>query len=240
MPVFRRFQAQQRTLFYLFEIKYLFMLSLVEKCGIMKYTFKKEAIMEDIKLIIAKNITDLRKKHGITQAELAEKLNYTDKAVSKWERGASVPDIAVLKDIAVLFSVTIDYLTEEEHNEPLPPPPVVTDKRRMRNFGFITGMSILLVVLIATFIFVSISFFSPHTPFRWIPFLYAVPVSMIVWLIHFHQITSPINGVLLPHQEAVVKYHFHQYNLFVPVKQLNVYANKTKIISADSDSCADP
>jgi len=139
--------------------------------------------MEDIKLIIAKNITDLRKKHGITQAELAEKLNYTDKAVSKWERGASVPDIAVLKDIAVLFSVTIDYLTEEEHNEPLPPPPVVTDKRRMRNFGFITGMSILLVVLIATFIFVSISFFSPHTPFRWIPFLYAVPVSMIVWLI---------------------------------------------------------
>ena len=45
--------------------------------------------MNDLKLIVAKNITELRKQHGMTQLQLAEKLNYSDKAVSKWERGVS-------------------------------------------------------------------------------------------------------------------------------------------------------
>ena len=68
--------------------------------------------MEDLKHIIAKNICDLRTAKGMTQLELAEKLNYSDKAVSKWERGESVPDITVLKEIADLFDVTLDYLVE--------------------------------------------------------------------------------------------------------------------------------
>ena len=64
--------------------------------------------MNDLKLIVAKNITELRKQHGMTQLQLAEKLNYSDKAVSKWERGESVPDVAVLVEIAELFSVRLD------------------------------------------------------------------------------------------------------------------------------------
>ena len=55
--------------------------------------------MEDIKKIISKNIQTLRKDADLTQSELAERLNYSDKAVSKWERGESVPDIVVLKQI---------------------------------------------------------------------------------------------------------------------------------------------
>ena len=66
--------------------------------------------MEDIKAIIAENIVLLRRGRGMTQIELAEKLNYSDKAVSKWERGESVPDISVLKQIADIFGVTVDYL----------------------------------------------------------------------------------------------------------------------------------
>ena len=73
--------------------------------------------MEELKLIIAKNIAELRKKNGMTQAEFAEKLNYSDKAISKWERGESVPDIATLKQIAEMFGVTIDYLLEEDHTK---------------------------------------------------------------------------------------------------------------------------
>ena len=68
-----------------------------------------------LKQIIAQNIVFLRKQAGMTQLDLAEKLNYSDKAVSKWERGDSVPDIAVLKDIADLFGVTVDYLLKEDH-----------------------------------------------------------------------------------------------------------------------------
>ena len=73
--------------------------------------------MEDLKKIIARNIVDLRRANNMTQLELAEKLNYTDKAVSKWERGESLPDISVLKTIADLFGVKIDYLVTVDHVE---------------------------------------------------------------------------------------------------------------------------
>lgn len=72
--------------------------------------------MEDIKSIIAKNIYTLRTENKLTQLEMAEKLNYSDKAVSKWERAEGLPDIVVIKQIADMFGVTVDYLmsTEEE------------------------------------------------------------------------------------------------------------------------------
>ena len=72
--------------------------------------------MSDKRFIIGKNIAELRKSSGLTQLELAEKLNYSDKSVSKWERGESLPDIVVLKSVADLFEVTLDYLVEEEHD----------------------------------------------------------------------------------------------------------------------------
>ena len=62
--------------------------------------------MNELKNIIASNITYLRKQKKLTQAELAQELNYSDKAVSKWERGESVPDIETLKNIAEMFEVT--------------------------------------------------------------------------------------------------------------------------------------
>ena len=64
----------------------------------------------DIKIVIAKNIADLRLANGMTQLELAERINYSDKAVSKWERAESMPDIAVLTEIADLFQVSLDDL----------------------------------------------------------------------------------------------------------------------------------
>ena len=69
--------------------------------------------MEDIKPIIAKNITALRQGAKMTQIELAERLNYSDKSVSKWERAESLPDITVLKAIADMFEVPLDYLVRE-------------------------------------------------------------------------------------------------------------------------------
>ena len=66
--------------------------------------------MENLKLIIAKNITELRRAASMTQLDLAQKLNYSDKAVSKWERAESVPDISVLKSVAELFGVKVDNL----------------------------------------------------------------------------------------------------------------------------------
>ncbi len=71
--------------------------------------------MEDLKQIIAANMTELRKEMNITQAELADQLGYTDKAVSKWERAESIPDVITLKQLADLFGVTLNYLVEANH-----------------------------------------------------------------------------------------------------------------------------
>ena len=73
--------------------------------------------MENIKLIIAKNVTALRTSRAMTQLELAEKLHYSDKAVSKWERGESIPEIGTLIAIADLFEVPLDYLVREQHKK---------------------------------------------------------------------------------------------------------------------------
>jgi transcriptional regulator with XRE-family HTH domain len=73
----------------------------------------------ETKDIIAENITGLRKKSQLTQAELANKLGFTDKAVSKWERGLSLPDAPTLKKLAELFQVDVDYLFEPHVYDPL-------------------------------------------------------------------------------------------------------------------------
>lgn len=71
--------------------------------------------MEDIKEIIAYNLIELRKKNNLTQGELASKLNYSDKSISKWERGEGIPDVETLLQIANLFNVNLDYLVQKEH-----------------------------------------------------------------------------------------------------------------------------
>ncbi len=146
--------------------------------------------MEEMKRIIARNIANLRKQNGMTQLDLAEKLNYSDKAISKWERGDSIPDIMVLKTLADLFGVTVDYLISEDHPEPALAAEVTDDipQKRQHRFPFrvhavVTGMSILLVWLIATLLFVIFAYALPDSLFgQLLPFIYAIPVSAIVWL----------------------------------------------------------
>lgn len=138
--------------------------------------------INELKSIVAKNITELRKQSGFTQIELAEKLNYSDKAVSKWERGESIPDVAGLKNIADLFGVTVDYLISDDHTEILQKRKR-NNKRRIKNRAFITGISIVLVWLIATLVFVIIELIAKSAKAHWLSFVYAVPVSVIVWLV---------------------------------------------------------
>ena len=145
--------------------------------------FPKEVnIVTDLKQTIAKNITALRQGQKMTQIELAEKLNYSDKAISKWERGESIPDVTVLKSIADLFGVTLDYLLQESH-EPQAEPQQELPDRRHRNHKVVTTLSVLLVWLIATMCFVMLDIVCPEVTAKWLSFVYGLPVSMIVWLV---------------------------------------------------------
>ena len=139
--------------------------------------------MEELKMIIAGNIGQLRRRAGLTQLELAEKLNYSDKAISNWERGESVPDIITLKAVADCFSVSVDYLLRAEH-------PIETEikreytKRQRRNHTLITLMSCVLVWLLATFVYTSVDVVWPVVRSQlWMVFIYAVPISLVVLLI---------------------------------------------------------
>ena len=70
--------------------------------------------MSDLNIIIGKNLMALRKKKGLTQLQLAEQFNYSDKSISKWEKGEAMPAIDILKNLADFYGVTLDFLTEEE------------------------------------------------------------------------------------------------------------------------------
>ncbi len=141
--------------------------------------------MTDVKMTIAKNITALRQSYKMTQIELAEKLNYSDKAVSKWERGESIPDVIVLKSIADLFGVSLDYLVETDHDAVEAQPAVMVENNgyQQRNRRVTTTLSVILVWFIAILCYVVMDLCIPATVFKWIPFAYAVPISVIVWLV---------------------------------------------------------
>ncbi len=137
--------------------------------------------MKDIKPIIAKNITILRQNAKMTQSELAERLNYSDKAISKWERGESIPDITVLKALVDLFGVPLDYLVQENQQPVMPEPEAAPAKRR--NHKVITVLGILLVWLLATGAYVVLDLIYEKTQIHLLAFVYAVPVSVLVWLV---------------------------------------------------------
>ena len=73
---------------------------------------------EQLKQTVANNIAQLRKSKGLTQLELAERLNYSDKAVSKWERGEGLPDVLVLSKMAEIFDVTLAELVDGKTKKP--------------------------------------------------------------------------------------------------------------------------
>lgn len=135
--------------------------------------------MYDLKPIIAKNISNLRIKSGMTQSELAAKLNYSDKAVSKWERAESIPDVCVLTEIADLFGVPLDSLVRESEE-------LTTNEKPTKvavNKAMITLMGIIGVWLVATLIFCIADMIIGKGNLFWYSFIWAVPISAVVWLI---------------------------------------------------------
>lgn len=133
----------------------------------------------DIKDNLAANLAKYRKAINMTQAELAEKLNYSDKAVSKWERGESVPDLAVLKQLADFYNTTIDELIAEPKEEAKPLRLKNIPKKRFLICSLSTG----LVWLVATLCFAFIGVIFPVFDNTWLVFIYAMPITFIIVLV---------------------------------------------------------
>ena len=143
---------------------------------------------EKLRMQIGANIVSYRKRHGLTQARLAEKLNYSDKAVSKWERGESVPDVMTLVQLADLFDVTVNDLIQDPNELPANPgrmervmgAAVEKTLKRKANKSIILMLSSVLVWFVALLNFVVLSMLD--VPNSWLAFFYAVPADAIVML----------------------------------------------------------
>ena len=138
------------------------------------------ADMENLDKIIANNITELRKAHKWTQAELAEKLNYSDKSVSKWERGDSVPDVAVLSEMAGLFGVTLDYFVHENAMAEKEKYKVNVSERGYKVAASMLAVMVVWFIATVSFVYVQIMEQKNH----WMIFVWAVPVSLIIMRIY--------------------------------------------------------
>ena len=130
---------------------------------------------EQLKLRIGNNIAAYRKRDDLTQAELADRLNYSDKAVSKWERGESVPDVITLVQLAEQFGITVNDLLGQEIE-----PPKQEPVRPKANKGVIQMLVSLLVWFVALTVYVVLS--SVNVPKSGIAFVYAIPANAIVLL----------------------------------------------------------
>jgi len=132
----------------------------------------------DIKAIVAKNLIKYRKQANLTQLDLAKKLNYSDKAISKWERGEAIPDIYVLKQIADLYNIELENLLHQETT-------IEKIQSFTKNRYVILTLSIVLVWLLAMITFVVLMIFFPdrYNQYLALPFVIAIPVSFILAVI---------------------------------------------------------
>lgn len=137
--------------------------------------------MEEIKYIIARNISELRQLHNMTQMELGEKMNYSDKTISKWERAESSPDISVLVEMADLFGVTLDdFVRTKNIKKSMPQNKTEEVKYNRRVISYISES---VAFFVAIFAFIITTLILQKTTFQWLYFVYALPVALIVKLV---------------------------------------------------------
>lgn len=136
--------------------------------------------MENLNIVIGKKLLYLRKKNKLTQAELAEKLNYSDKAISKWEKGESLPPVEVFYNISKLYRVSLDYIIGDETVDPQP----IKNDTKKRIYLNITHLAVVTVWFVALLLFVIFDLTGIVSGIdKWMLFAWAVPASFIVYLV---------------------------------------------------------
>ena len=148
---------------------------------------------EELKFTVGSSIARLRREKGMTQADLAERINYSDKAVSKWERGESLPDVLTLLNLARHLDTDLNTLTGTapepaaqapapvpEPVQPAEPPKKKKSRRYTADHSVIQKLSSILVWVVALFLYMILDAFGVKN--LWLLLVAAVPVNAIVLL----------------------------------------------------------
>lgn len=126
----------------------------------------------ELKAAFSKNLIHYRKALEMTQIQLAEKLNYSDKSVSKWERGESLPDLVIMTQLAGLFGVTLNDLVSDKKPKNIRKPAM--------NRHLVSVMAAVSVWAVATGVYVFLGILLPDPGKSWLTFIYAIPSSLIL------------------------------------------------------------
>lgn len=174
--------------------------------------------MKEIKEIISNNLITLRKAHGLTQNELAEKLAYSDNMVSRWERGEITPSIETLQKISEFYKVSLSSLLEEKKAEE-----VVNKNNQDEKINNMKKFSLILSLLTTVWFAITIAFVYANAVFDknlWILFVLGAPLSCVVllffngtWNKYIYRFV--VSTVLLWSTLAFIYLHFLEYNLFL-------------------------
>ena len=171
--------------------------------------------------LLANNLAYYRKASGLTQLELAEKFNYSDKSVSKWERGEGFPDIFVLKSLADFYGITVDDFYREEHKQ------ITNQGRSLRKQVYFKLLSIGIgwLVTLITFFLLNTLFKELHANVRfqtWLVFVYGALVSgiiLLVWdFIYHHRFLKMIDTSIIIWTATL-----SLYLTFLVIMDLNLY-----------------
>lgn len=140
----------------------------------------------ELKNQITKNLVYYRKKSGLTQADVADKISYSDKAISKWERGVGIPDILVLSKLAEVYGVSLSTLVETENQNQETKEIIKDDKNEIdikKRHRLIAWLSVALVWLIASILYCVFVIVLKKIGLFYLFFIYAIPVSFIIALV---------------------------------------------------------
>lgn len=130
----------------------------------------------ELEKIVAANLTELRKSRQWTQLELAEKLNYSDKTISKWERGDGLPDLKTICRMAELFDVSVDYFVTEGADSEVKK---YSAPKQERGYHVIISLLAMACVWIAAVVFYAYAFtYRGHN--NWTVFVWSVPISCVL------------------------------------------------------------
>ena len=135
--------------------------------------------MEDLKIVFASNLIKLRTGAGLTQAELAEKISYSDKSISKWERGEAIPDAYVLKQLSGLFGVSVDALLSEEEGWKKAGPDLHQKMQYSQRFLILCVIAGIFTLCFLEFVIV----WAVAGVFHWLMLYAGIPCSLIVLLV---------------------------------------------------------
>lgn len=138
--------------------------------------------MENLSNIIANNLIYLRKKASLTQLEFGEKINYSDKTVSKWELGTVIPSVETLKEISDFYGVSLDYLVTEHRSQKEYASAVgktINSKNRITLMAL--AVTVLLCIAVVVFIagYINLKTVDGSVNRYWLSFIWFVPASFL-------------------------------------------------------------